>query len=69
MSNFYLTNLENKTVWLNKDLVSSVEADSSKLDAKAILTMSDGRVIKTNEYYEELLEEWGINKLRPDSIE
>jgi len=47
-----------RTAYINVDLVQLIECDSKTNNA--ILTMSNGDIYHTNEDYDELLHDWGI---------
>ena len=54
---FKEVNLQERTVYLNTDLVQIVERGEGGM---AVITMADGAILQTNEDYEELLHLWRI---------
>lgn len=54
---FKEVNLQERTVYLNTDLVQIVERGEGGM---AVITMADGAILQTNEDYEELLHLWHI---------
>ena len=57
--NFKKTNIgNNRTVYINADLVQSIECDNETNEA--IITMANGEIYHTTEDHEELLHDWEI---------